>query len=140
MTGIPMVSKYCLDRIRSIRTVYPSFATRARHLRPFSASTIWQFSEFFTIQNQISKEIHMLQTIIRQNGARYGVRWLVVCSLCAMLVVFYGVQNVRGQTFSSGSTGADGPLSYTTPGTYIFDPKALNIDPEGDNVFNFTTI
>lgn len=46
------------------------------------------------------------------------------------------------QTFSSGSTGSDGALNYTTPGTYYFNPKAFNppLDPAGDNVFNFTTI
>jgi hypothetical protein len=47
---------------------------------------------------------------------------------------------LEAQTFSSGSTGADGALTYATPGTYNFDPKALNIDPEHDNIFNFTTI
>jgi hypothetical protein len=44
--------------------------------------------------------------------------------------------------FSSGSTGADGALTYTTPGTYYFNPKAANppLNPAGDNIFNFTTI
>jgi hypothetical protein len=47
-----------------------------------------------------------------------------------------------GQTFDSGSTGADGPLTYTTPGTYVFDPKKFTppLNPAGDNVFHFTTI
>lgn len=46
------------------------------------------------------------------------------------------------QTFSSGSTGADHDLTYTTPGTYVFDPKAFTpaLDPDGDCIFNFTTI
>lgn len=44
------------------------------------------------------------------------------------------------EVFSSGSTGADGALEYTTPGTYVFNPRTLGIDPEGDNVFHFTTI
>jgi hypothetical protein len=44
------------------------------------------------------------------------------------------------QPFSSGSTGSDGALNYPTPGTYNFDPKALGLDPAGDNIFNFTTI
>jgi hypothetical protein len=60
--------------------------------------------------------------------------------LFAVLLASYGVQPVQGQTFNSGSTGADGALTFTTPGAYNFDPKALNIDPEHDNVFNFTTI
>jgi hypothetical protein len=42
--------------------------------------------------------------------------------------------------FTSGSTGSDGALSYTTAGTYTFDPQLLGLDPAGDNVFNFTTI
>ena len=44
------------------------------------------------------------------------------------------------QVFSSGSTGADGALNISAPGVTYFDPRALNIDPEGDNVFHFTTI
>ena len=40
--------------------------------------------------------------------------------------------------FTSGSTGSDGALSYTTPGTYNFDPSVGNLDPSGDNIFNFT--
>jgi len=46
---------------------------------------------------------------------------------------------VRAQ-FSSGSTGSDGALNLTTPGTVIFDPVAMGLNPAGDNVFNFTTI
>lgn len=42
--------------------------------------------------------------------------------------------------FSSGSTGSDGALNLTTPGTVIFDPVAMGLNPAGDNVFNFTTI
>jgi hypothetical protein len=57
----------------------------------------------------------------------------------------------QAQTFNSGSTGADGALDLTgTPsGTVVdFNPKTMHvstnpnafIDPEGDNVFHFTTI
>src|ERR1035438_8164726 len=42
--------------------------------------------------------------------------------------------------FSSGSTGSDGALNYTTAGTFVFDPAALGLDASGDNIFNFTTI
>jgi hypothetical protein len=45
---------------------------------------------------------------------------------------------VPAQTFSSGSTGADGAYSPTVSGD--FDPVALNINAAGDNIFNFTTI
>ena len=44
------------------------------------------------------------------------------------------------QPFVSGSDGSDGALSYTTPGTYTFDPVALHLNAAGDNIFNFTTI
>jgi hypothetical protein len=46
------------------------------------------------------------------------------------------------QTFNSGSTGADGALTYATPGTFVFDPKSFSppLDPDGDCIFNFTTI
>jgi hypothetical protein len=83
----------------------------------------------------------MSQKTLHRNVSRHWLKWGVVFSLFAILGAFYGVQHLEGQqTFNSGSTGADGPLTFTTPGTYTFDPKALNIDPEGDNVFNFTTI
>lgn len=44
---------------------------------------------------------------------------------------------------NSGSTGSDGALTYNTPGTYTFVPATSgqgNLDPSGDNIFNFTTI
>src|SRR4051794_1389532 len=46
------------------------------------------------------------------------------------------------QTFSSGSTGADGALNLTMPGVVLFDPKSFipPLNPAGDNIFNFTTI
>jgi hypothetical protein len=59
-----------------------------------------------------------------------------------LFVVFLAPSTVAAQTFSSGSTGSDGALTYTTPGTYTFDPKAFTppLDPAGDGIFNFTTI
>lgn len=42
--------------------------------------------------------------------------------------------------FSSMSTGSDGALTFTTPGTYVFDPAVLGLDPAGDGIFNFSTI
>ena len=48
--------------------------------------------------------------------------------------------NGQAQTFNSGSNGSDGALNLTTPGTIVFDPVALGIDADGDNVFHFTTI
>ena len=62
----------------------------------------------------------------------------ILCSLIAVLAS----GTALGQTFSSGSTGTDGALTYNTPGTYVFDPKTFTppLDPAGDNIFNFTTI
>ena len=42
--------------------------------------------------------------------------------------------------FNSGSTGADGALNITATGVTIWDPHASGLDPDGDNVFHFTTI
>ena len=60
----------------------------------------------------------------------------------ALLMVTFMARACLGQnqTFSSGSTGADGPLNLTTPGTVYFNPTALNLHPAVENVFNFTTI
>ncbi|HEX9669971.1 MAG TPA: hypothetical protein VGC93_10855 [Thermoanaerobaculia bacterium] len=46
------------------------------------------------------------------------------------------------QAFDSGSTGADGALTLTTPGTVVFDPASFSppLDPDGDNVYHFTSI
>jgi hypothetical protein len=49
------------------------------------------------------------------------------------------------QTFTSGSTGADGALDFSNlpAGSVVtFDPKKFNppLNPAGDNIFNFTTI
>lgn len=59
--------------------------------------------------------------------------------LCLALVL---TKDARAQSFSSGSTGTDGALSYTTPGTYTFNPKSFSppLNPKGDNIFDFTTI
>ena len=48
------------------------------------------------------------------------------------------VQHIAGQGFTSGSDGSDGPLNLTTAGT--FDLSTLGKDPDGDNIYNFTTI
>src|ERR1039458_86356 len=62
----------------------------------------------------------------------------------AILLLLGLVVSRRGgaqiQQFSSGSTGADGALNITAPGVTYLDPKAMSINPKGDNIFNFTTI
>ena len=73
----------------------------------------------------------MLQKHVRRVSA-------LVLPLFVLLICC--VKEGYGQTFSSGSTGADGALNLTTPGTIIFDPVALGLNPAVANVFNFTTI
>ena len=58
-----------------------------------------------------------------------------MCALCIC-----SVKEGYGQTFNSGSTGVDGPLTLTTPGTYTFDPVVMGLRPAIENVFHFTTI
>jgi len=64
---------------------------------------------------------------------------MILMVRCLLLSLFLGTV-VLGQSFSSGSDGSDGALSFTTPGTLDFDPVALGLDPDGDHVFHFTTI
>ncbi len=59
---------------------------------------------------------------------------------CSALTLMALSAAMASAQFSSGSTGSDGALNFTTPGTIIFDPVALGLDPAGDNIFNFTTI
>jgi hypothetical protein len=60
----------------------------------------------------------------------------------ALVFALCSVSCIYSQSFSSGSTGADGALTLTTPGVIKFDPKSFTppLNPAGDNVFNFTTI
>jgi len=60
---------------------------------------------------------------------------------CAMVLVSFPAY----AQFSSGSTGADGPLDFSNVSpntTVIFDPSSYNppLNPTHDNIFNFTTI
>jgi hypothetical protein len=52
------------------------------------------------------------------------------------VLVFNGAAMLCGQTFSSGSTGADGPLNITAPGVTAFTQTPVG----GGNIYNFTTI
>ncbi len=64
----------------------------------------------------------------------YHARQSRLCRLrgAALAVLLISAQLVHAQTFDSGSTGADGALNLTTPGTIEFDPVALEIDTDGD--------
>ena len=50
--------------------------------------------------------------------------------------------SARAQSPATVSTGADGALELTTPGTVVFNPHSFNppLNPSEDNVFQFTTI
>lgn len=68
-----------------------------------------------------------------------------VCLLLITALAFVSTANAQSQSFSSGSTGADGALDFSglPSGTVVvFDPKKFNppLNPAGDNIFNFTTI
>src|SRR5688572_24907493 len=47
---------------------------------------------------------------------------------------------LHGQVLDGGSDGSDGALTLATPGDVIFDPLAMGLDPDRDNVFHFTSI
>ena len=66
------------------------------------------------------------------------MKYLVLLSL----VLTSGGAPILAQTFDAKSTGLDGDLTFTTPGTYTFDPKAFPtpLNPANDGVFNFKTI
>lgn len=83
----------------------------------------------------------MSNQIQRKNNAGHTARALAFLAvlLFAELSVSSPVEAQISQ-FSSGSTGSDGALNITAPGVTYFDPKAMLINPKGDNIFNFTTI
>jgi hypothetical protein len=59
-----------------------------------------------------------------------------------LVIVLGGIAVAQAQSFNSGSTGADGALELTIPGTITFDPRSFSppLNPAGDNVYHFTTI
>jgi hypothetical protein len=59
-------------------------------------------------------------------------------SLSNCLLFFVCWSAARAQSFSSGSTGADGALTITAPGVTVFDPTKYA--PRSANIYNFTTI
>ena len=58
---------------------------------------------------------------------------IIACVLAAAL---------HGQWTGSGSSGSDGALNLTTPGTVVFEPQAFDppLKPARGNIYNFTTI
>ena len=63
-------------------------------------------------------------------------RYLIISTLSILSLPAFA------QTFSSNSDGSDGPLTFNTPGTWVFDPKSYPkpLNPANDGIFNFTTI
>lgn len=60
--------------------------------------------------------------------------------LRVIVLVLLAVIGLRAQALNSGSNGSDGALVLTTPGDVVFDPAALGLDADRDNVFHLTTI
>ncbi len=68
--------------------------------------------------------------------ANYMQRLLLVT-----VTVLATTADVNGGTFQSGSDGSDGALDLTgETGVVVFDPSALGLDVDRDNVFHFTTV
>lgn len=61
--------------------------------------------------------------------------------LAPALALLASLPTFADPTFDSGSNGSDGALDLTgQSGVVVFDPSSLGLDPDGDNVFHFTTI
>jgi hypothetical protein len=76
----------------------------------------------------------------------FAVRTQRALLVTTLLVAAFAPRFVPAQgtrTFDSGSTGADGALTFAVPAgsTVTFDPTTFDppLDPDGDNVFHFTT-
>ncbi|MGE3165386.1 MAG: hypothetical protein AB7O52_10815 [Planctomycetota bacterium] len=68
------------------------------------------------------------------SNVRCAPRGLAALGLCLLL-------SANAAAFDSGSDGSDGALTFAPgAGTIIFDPVALGLDTDGDNVYHFTTI
>lgn len=72
----------------------------------------------------------------------YRPRTTVRLSLATGLILaMFATTLATGQSFSSGSDGTDGALTFAAgAGEIDFDPVALGIDVDGDRIFHFTTI
>lgn len=72
-------------------------------------------------------------------------RWphsILVLSALVLALVLH-TSGAQAQSFDSGSDGSDGALDFSSEPsgtTIIFDPRELGLDPDGDNVYHFTTI
>jgi hypothetical protein len=57
-----------------------------------------------------------------------------------VVLILFVVSSAHAQALNSGSNGTDGALTLTSAGEVIFDPVAMGLDTDRDNVFHFTTI
>lgn len=76
-------------------------------------------------------------------GGIVGSMTRSTCWGVAVLVIGLFGPTAGAQVFDSGSNGSDGALDFscpTPPCEFLFDPVALGLDLDGDNVFHFTTI
>ena len=79
-----------------------------------------------------------MNSILERHTSLTGTLSMVRIAVATLLVLLAGLPS--SAQFSSGSDGSDGALNLTTPGTVVFDPTVLMLDPDGDHVFHFTTI
>jgi hypothetical protein len=57
-----------------------------------------------------------------------------------IVLILFAAVGAHAQGLNSGSNETDGALTLVTSGEVIFDPAAMGLDLDGDNVFHFTTI
>ena len=72
----------------------------------------------------------------------HGYEWFLIIFTSLILMGAGAFAEIR---FDSGSDGSDGALIFEAPETETtidFDPTAFDppLDPDGDNVYHFTTI
>jgi hypothetical protein len=118
-----------------IQKAYRTFGRPESSLFRYLKSTINRFCTYYLAPsfNQQEEMNMSLKLFHLKNTAAI---FLVVFSLCS-------VKSAAGQTFSSGSTGADGALNITAAGVTNFDPKVMGnpaVHTDGNAIYNFTTI
>ena len=60
--------------------------------------------------------------------------------LRAIVLILIAAVGAHAQGLNSGSNGSDEALVLTTPGVVVFDPAAMGLDDDHDNIFHFTSI
>src|SRR5947209_3906102 len=83
--------------------------------------------------------------LLHKSNRTDGIKLLSLLMLLSAAFACISSMPAQAQVFSSGSTGADGALDFSSlpaGSVVVFDPKKFNppLNPAGDNIFNFTTI